>query len=465
MIRKTARRSVRSFVALAGTLPVLAAHCAAHAETKLIASTVAPYDISGFAVGVSHNIAVLGAPLDDTPQHPGDATGSAAVFRFNGIEWVQEKTLLSPTPHANDRFGGAVSIDGDLIAVSSLFSDTAATDAGAVHLFRFNGAQWVFETTLLAPDASAFDQFGWSICVDGDRVVVGARWDDDRGLDAGAAYVFHREGGVWTVEAKLTADDGGPYDHFGAAVALSGDHVIIGAPQDDPFGWGAGSAYAFSLSDGAWFQHEKLRPADSASSAEFGTSVDIDGDMTIIGAWGDDQNGWDAGAAYVFQRDEGLGGWLESTKLLASGGVGGDLFGCAVSIEGDNILVGAPNAGSHGAAVRYHRQVASWNEMEVLTATADGAPLGFGYSVSLDDTAYLAGAPYENISGSESGCAYVFTLIDPLFADLNADGAVNSLDLGILLGAWGVAGGPADLNGDGLVDPADLALMLGAWSA
>ncbi|MBL9118446.1 MAG: FG-GAP repeat protein [Phycisphaerae bacterium] len=444
------------------SLPLLFAETGS-AQTKLLATNVAPYDISGFAVAVSGNIAVLGAPLDDTN---GSASGSAAVFRWNGTAWIQEATLLAADGSADDRFGGAVSIDGDLIAVSSLFEDGAATDAGAVYLFRFNGSIWAPEAKLVAPDAGSFDQFGWSISVEQDRLLVGARHDDDGGLDAGSAYVFHRLESGWQFEAKLSAFDGGPYDLFGASVALSGNRAVIGAPNDDLYGWGSGSAYVFRRSSRGWISDAKLKATDQSWSAEFGQAVDIDGGTIVIGAWGDDEGGPDAGAAYVFREEDGV--WAEEQKLLSDDGVAGDLFGCSVSVRGHNILVGAPLASAtgpaSGAAVRFHKQGVAWNQQETLTAATNDSLFGFGYSVCIDDSAYLVGVPYDNDAGSEAGGAYVFTFLEPLFADLNADGSVNQLDLGILLGTWGVLGGPADLDADGIVGPADLALMLGAWT-
>lgn len=449
-------------------LALLASPRSLLAETKLVADDVAPYDVSGAAVAVSHNLAVLGAPLADGPTGVPSACGSAAIFRYNGIDWFQEKTLFGPALSANDRFGYDVAIDGDLVAIGAPYDDDAANDGGAVHLYRFNGSNWVFEATLVAPTPGAFDEFGAAVDVHGDRVIVGARNDDDRGLDAGAAFVYVRGGDGWHCEATLLAADGGSFDRFGFSVAISGTHALVGAPIDDPFGWGSGSAYAFAFVDGAWQATSKLKPADTSWSAEFGHSVDLDGSGAVVGAWGDDENGWDAGAAYVFRWNGAT--WTEEAKLLSSAGLAGELFGAAVAIHHNDVLVGAPLAdfaggnASLGVAIRFRHIGATWTQAETLTASANESANGLGTSVAVDDSAYLVGAPFAPSAGSESGCSYVFTLLPTLFADLNADGSVNQVDLAILLGAWGAAGGPADLDRDGVVGASDLALLLGAWT-
>ncbi len=447
-------------------LPALAAavfaSSTALAQAELVPADGKAYDLAGLAVATSGNVVALGSPLDDDK---GTSSGTVNVFRFNGVAWIQEAKLHASDGAAHDRFGYAVALDGDRLVVGARFHDGAAMDTGAAYVYRFTGNSWVQEAELLANDAASFDYFGWSVGIDGDRILVGAFEDDDKGSGAGAAYVFHFDGLQWVQEAKILASDGGVFDHFGTSVSIAGDVALVGAPFDDASGNASGSAYVFRLLGGSWVQEAKIKATDFSSSAQFGISVSTDGTRAMVGAWGDDQHGWDAGAAYVFAASGST--WVQEVKLTSDDNGAGDLFGTSVALRGDDAVVGAPfnDATSirSGAAYRYKHSGVAWLEEQKLTAATNDSLEGFGYAVDVGDVARVVGVPYDNDLGSESGSAYVFTTVNPLFGDLNGDGHVNAADLAILLGAWG-GGGIADLNGDSVVGAADLALLLGAWT-
>ena len=154
---------------------------------------------------------------------------------------------------------------------------------------------------LLASDAQANDYFGGSVAVSGDTAVIGARYEDTGGSNAGAAYVFTRSGGSWTQQAKLLASDAQSSDYFGVSVAVSGDTAVIGAYGEATGGSYAGAVYVFTRSGGAWTQQAKLLASDAQSSDQFGVSVAVSGDTAVIGARYEDTGGSDAGAVYVFE--------------------------------------------------------------------------------------------------------------------------------------------------------------------
>jgi len=124
--------------------------------------------------------------------------------------------------------------------------------------------------TLLASDGAEQDRLGISVSISGDTAVIGAYWDDDNGDDSGSAYVFIRNDGVWTQQAKLLPDDGERLDEFGASVSLSGDTVVIGARLDDDNDNASGSAYVFTRNEGVWTQQAKLLPGEGAAGSEVG---------------------------------------------------------------------------------------------------------------------------------------------------------------------------------------------------
>jgi len=208
---------------------------------------------------------------------------------------------------------------------------------------------------LLPNDGSATDLFGFSLSMDGDTIVVGAPWDDDNGRDSGSAYVFTRDtdGTAWRQQAKLLPDDGAADDMFGYKVAVDGDSIVVGARWDDDNGEDSGSAYVFSRdSTGSttWRQQAKLLPDDGAADDEFGGSVAVYNDTIVVGAYYDDDNGDRSGSAYVFTRDSTDGtGWKQKAKLLPNDGAAGDQFGFGIAIYGDTIVVGAEDDDDNGS--------------------------------------------------------------------------------------------------------------------
>ena len=182
-------------------------------------------------------------------------------------------------------------------------------------MFTRSGTVWSLQAKLTAGDAAAGDRFGTSVTLDGDTVLVGAPYDDDGGSDSGSAYVFTRSGTAWSLQAKLTAGDAAAGDGFGTSVALDGDTALVGAYGDDDSGSASGSTYMFTRSDSAWIQQGKLTAGDAAADDGFGGSVALDGDTALVGAYEDDDGGSGSGSAYVFTRS-GMT-WGQQAKLTA----------------------------------------------------------------------------------------------------------------------------------------------------
>jgi hypothetical protein len=202
---------------------------------------------------------------------------------------------------------------------------------------------------LTASDAEDNDRFGASVAISGDIVVVGAYLEAGEGSNRGAAYVFERRGGGadgWVELQKLTASDAEDDDRFGCAVAVSGDTIVVGAWSEDGEGTDRGAAYVFERKSGSglWAEAKKLTASDAEDGDGFGggRSVAISGDTVVVGAGSEDGSGDGRGAAYVFERDSGgAGNWGEVKKLTASDAEDGDWFGGSVAADGDTIVVGA----------------------------------------------------------------------------------------------------------------------------
>jgi len=214
---------------------------------------------------------------------------------------VEEQKLLASDGAADDRFGDSVSISGNVALVGAELDDDKGTDSGSAYVFRWSGGSWVEEQKLLASDGAADDRFGSSVSISGNVALVGAELDDDKGTDSGSAYVFRWNGSSWLEEQKLLASDGAGSDYFGSSVSISGNVALVGAYLDDDNGTYSGSAYVFRWNGSSWVEEQKLLASDGAADDRFGDSVSISGDMALVGAFWDDDNGTDSGSAYVFE--------------------------------------------------------------------------------------------------------------------------------------------------------------------
>ncbi|MCP4656476.1 MAG: hypothetical protein GY856_13775 [bacterium] len=273
--------------------------------TKLTASDADYGDYFGGSVGISGDTVVVGAYGDDY------GSGSAYVFERNqgGAEnWGQAKKLTASDGAADDQFGRSVDISGDTVVGGAYGDDDNCPPAdpdcysGSAYVFERNqgGADnWGQVIKLTASDADYGDQFGWSVAISGDTVVVGANGDDDAGNYSGSAYVFERnQGGAdnWGQVIKLTASDADYGDFFGRFVAISGDTVVVGAYRDD---YDSGSAYVFERNQGGAENRGQVIKL-TAIGDNFGLSVAISGDTVVVGTDEDGDAGFESGSAYVF---------------------------------------------------------------------------------------------------------------------------------------------------------------------
>ena len=281
------------------------------------------------------------------------------------IEGKESAKFTASDGEAGDNFGRSVAVSGGTVVVSAFLDDDEGDGSGSAYVFvkpsgGWTGAGSLTESRkLTASDGAAGDQFGHSVAVSGDTVVVGARRDDDDLTNAGSAYVFVEPGGGWTgagsltESRKLTASDGAAGDQFGGqlgtSVAVSGNTVVAGAVGDNDNGTSSGSAYVFVEPGGGWTgaggltEDAKLTASDGAQDDRFGFSVAVSDDTVVVGAFLDDHNGVNDGSAYVFV--EPVGGWTGAGSLtedmkLAAGEVD-DRLGISVAVSGDTMAVGA----------------------------------------------------------------------------------------------------------------------------
>ncbi len=470
-------------------------------QAYLKAPSTGARDQFGYAVAVSGDTVVVGASSEDSNATGvnGDPTddstfnaGAAYVFvrTPGGTTWTQQAYLKASNAAVRDVFGISVSVSGDTVVVGAAQEDSNATgvngnqannsaaDSGAAYVFVRSGTTWTQQAYLKASNTGANDLFGISVSVSGDTVVVGAYGEasnatgvngnptDNSTFNAGAAYVFVRTPGgtTWTQQAYLKASNTGASDLFGYSVAVSGDTVVVGAPNEDSNATGvngngaddsfifSGAAYVFVRPPGGttWTQQAYVKAANTGAGDVFGVSVSVSGDTLVVGAYieasnatgvnGDqaDNSAVRSGAAYVFVRPPGGTTWIQQAYLKASNTGASDQFGWSVAVSGDKVVVGAYQEGSNatgingnqanntapeaGAAYVFVRTGTVWSQQAYLKASNTDASDLFGFAVAISGDTVVVGAQHEGSnatgvngnqadnSAAEAGAAYVFIL-------------------------------------------------------
>jgi hypothetical protein len=357
-------------------------------QAYLKASNTGLNDGFGDSVAISGDTVVVGAPREDGEgSSSASSSGAAYVFVRSGSSWSQQAYLKASNAGIGDRFGEAVAVSGDTLVVGALGEGSSATGingdqadnsaslSGAVYVFDRTGSAWTQVAYIKASNTDALDQFGGSIAVSGDTLVVAARNEsssatgvdgdqaDNSADSSGAAYVFARSGSSWSQQAYLKASNTDSFDGFGVAVAASGDTVVVGAQYEsssatgvdgDPFDNAAGlsgAAYVFSRTGTTWAQEAYLKASNTGVGDEFGVAVSVSDDTILVGAPAErssatgvdgDQSSNGAnrsGAVYVFARSGSS--WAQEAYLKASNTGRFDVFGATVAISGGAAVVGA----------------------------------------------------------------------------------------------------------------------------
>ncbi|MHC4141499.1 MAG: hypothetical protein ACYSUF_06320 [Planctomycetota bacterium] len=305
-------------------------------------------------------------------------------------------------------FGEAVAISGDTAIVGARWDDEAGEEAGAAYIYRADGNSWVQQLKLIASDAHDGQTFGEAVAIDGDLAVVGAPDTGDLPR-RGAAHLYRFNGTTWIEEAILTPGDPLTGALFGSSVAVEGDVVLAGRLWSEGF---IGAVYIFRRTAGVWAQEQKITPDVPVENGLFGTSVSLVGNDALIGA--NHRVGGDAvqgpGAAYVFRFNGN--DWLQAQMLTATAPADQDGFGTSVCARGDQAIVGAYFGGAAtphvGSAFVFRRDSGVWVQEDELVPSDGEVDDRFGWSTAISGDAAVIGAPGDDEQGLGSGSAYLF---------------------------------------------------------
>ncbi len=472
-------------------------------QAYLKAPNNSDFDEFGLDVAISDNTIVVGAYNEasnttsiingnnlNSTNDAGLTNGAAYVFVRTGSTWSHQAYLKAPNSNEKDEFARSVAISGDTIVVGAPRerSDTTVIingnnlsttnndglNTGAAYVFVRSGSTWSLQAYLKAPNnIGGNDNFGNSVAISGDTIVVGARFEngsttsiingsdlsaaDHIGDDNGAAYVFVRSGSNWSHQAYLKSPNNSNSDLFGNSVAISGDTIVVGAYGEtsstseiingndlsgtNDNGAYNGAVYVFMRSGSNWSHQAYLKAPNNSNNDYFSYySIGISGDTIVVGSQyedsdtktiinGDDLSGTNDsgnnnGGAYVFVRNGST--WSHQAYLKGQNTSSSDTFGSSVAISGNTIVVGAKQNTSEGAAYIFVRSGSMWSQQSYLKAPNASWGDKFGCSVSLSGSTIVVGAWEEqstttavingsnlsstNNDGNFNGAAYVYKL-------------------------------------------------------
>lgn len=459
--------------------------CVVSENQKFTSSDRRNGDFVGSAVHLDGNRLIVGASLDD---HVLQLAGSAYLYRLddqgtpNNLSddlWIQQNKIVASDPGMFDEFGWTVSISGDWAVVGAPYHSHTMDQDGAAYLYYFED-RWVFSGELVNPEPAVIDQFGISVSISGDHLVIGNHFDDDDGINSGSAYVYRRNDmgtpdqlsdDTWEIEEKLRASDAhAGNQEFGWAVSIDGHRIAIGAFGHRDNGINSGAVFVYKhddnntpmdTSDDSWPEEAKLIGSDVIEHDQFGRSVSIHLNQIISGAPFLPFNGDSGpGSAYLFRLDdngtpldENDDIWIEQAKLVASDAQINAQFGRSVSISDSFAIIGNHThddfAEDAGVAYMFKRMDQGtpdnliddvWTEIMQLSASDAAFNALLGWSVTNSNNRAVVGAPFAGIGSIDFvGAVYDFPLEIP---DCDGDGFPDLCD--------------DDSDGDGIVDPCDI---------
>eukprot|EP00602_Paraphysomonas_sp_CaronLab_P009445 CAMPEP_0185029876 /NCGR_PEP_ID=MMETSP1103-20130426/16477_1 /TAXON_ID=36769 /ORGANISM="Paraphysomonas bandaiensis, Strain Caron Lab Isolate" /LENGTH=511 /DNA_ID=CAMNT_0027564789 /DNA_START=232 /DNA_END=1767 /DNA_ORIENTATION=+ len=358
---------------------------------------------------------------------------------MNVTVWKEDAYLLGSEIMPHDYFGGSIALWKNTAIVGAYLDENLGTNSGTAYVFVYHEGMWKEQEKLSPEGAMAADYFGQSVGIYDDTAIIGAYGQADSGYYRGAAYIFARSHRRWSQVAMIRPNDVEDNHMFGFAVEIFNNTVAVGAYGDTSEGANTGAVYMFEYvvsgandtEIGSWVQTQKLIARDAKQHSNFGIALDLTESMTyydetyytlVVGASLAKGVASSSGAAYVFTSAVGGSTWSVQAKLFAYDAVGDERFGAAVAVDGDSILVGAPDdcaVGTDSGAAYLYKQSSSstsnrgrWQFSRKLIGNDTVAYDNFGTSVDIWGSTLVVGSEQANGIELSTGALYVITAYD-----------------------------------------------------
>ena len=451
--RRLLSRPARSSLLLCavGASCAAAQPCELSSPTPIVPASAPTGALFGASLAADAGTLVIGAPGDPAA---GINAGAVHITSCTTLGCAQTQRITGPTTGLFDQLGAAVAISGSIIIAGAPSGDPLGVRTGSATVFERDGGVWSATATLIPSTLGAFAGAGTAVAVHGSTAVVSAPGD----TATGSVFVFARSSnGSWTQSARLVPTQ--PGTGFGAAVALEGDLLAVGAPTAAPGGIASGAVMLYRAQGGQWLPEATLAPPDPDAGDRFGDAIAIAQGAVIVGAPQDDALGPDTGAAFVYRLTPE--GWQHEDTLHHPSPQPNDRFGAALDTNGNAAAVGTDRPFTRSDTTLFRGVAGVWNHEATLTLPTAQQTDAYACGIALDADLVFVGARGTN---TNAGATLRFDLdaCGPACpADVNGDGFANPSDFGAWVAAYNGSNPAADQNGDGLVTPSDF----GAWIA
>ena len=378
------------------------------ADSKIIASDGNFDDRFGRAVSITENWLAIGANRDDDN---GPNSGSVYVYSYQNSQILGEYKITAYDGDYNDFFGKSISIDGDWLVVGSLYDDVNGEKSGSVYVYYYDGSNWQFHTKLIPADGSPYDRFGYSVDISHNNIVVGSVYDDDMGEDSGSVYVYSKNLNSWSLDDKLYSSNQQADDFFGISLSIDLNKIVVGSVYNDQNGLNSGSVTTFSydISNG-WQEQQILLAPDGGEYDLFGNDIDLHNNRLIVGAFHKDTEYINSGSVYIYDYSNDMFNF--NLSIHPDDRSINDNFGLSVSVFNDYISVGSidDDNGINSGAVYIYKLGESSVLNQVKYTPEDVSEYDeFSGSISLYGNQLLVGSQFDDDLGESSGSAYITT--------------------------------------------------------
>ena len=251
---------------------------------------------------------------------------------------------------------------------------------------------------------------GTSVAIYGDVIAIGSPLGTGNEWASGVILVYRLDGNNWIKEAELIADDLDAGDMMGVSVDIYENRIIAGAWFEDQEGSNSGAAYIFEHQQGQWSQTAKLVASDVSAEDTFGRRVAIQNDICVVTSPLDDDNGSTSGSAYIFRYSKGTQTWDQDQKLNAKSGASDDQFGLGLAMDANTIVVGSPWANNGAGQVHIFQSKGNkFEETQIISDPSASSGDNFGFGVSVDNATIAIGSYHDSDLNFDAGSVFIYS--------------------------------------------------------
>ena len=426
--------SVGRMLVLIGVLSFLIEKPFAQEVKKLKHHANNGFEHFGWASAIKGDWMALSTPYYEVEMGKRDA-GVVKMYRLEGDKWTQTQTLIDPEGVALDNFGYSIALHHGLLVVGAIGTFENGPYSGSALVYEFNGKQWQLKARLRPSDPKSSMYFGHSSATNGKEIAISSIRADGKSEESGAVYVFRKNDfGIWAFATKLQSSDGRTHDKFGTSVAMNEmGEIAVGAPYADGAIEKSGAVYMFSPSQAGDYSETRLVHSNATTRDYFGSSVALDRNHLIIGAFMADGKTNNDGCAFHFVKRNNR--WSQAQILEEPVGKLNDQFGKSLALSDDRLLIGAPKSDygadslDVGSVYFYKFDSGRWLLQDVLTSPSPVPHAGFGYTLSIDRRNLAVSALSASDAVSSNAGAVFVTSVSELVTGINPQEMVGEFEL------------------------------------